>query len=500
MGLPYITEAVTVERLRSDGAVAASGERLAVAVQPWRWTAWIAAGLAAASISITIVEIPLQVPDCLVPLLQILAAPSAATMFRDTLDDPAFFRPAFWAQSKLIFDAAHGHYFGAFKSVHVLLIVALIACFASIARVRNRTDLTAFLFALMVLTGMHTFVGLVREAYPVNHYLEVAVASAAALRLTMSRGGWLQDVAALVLFAIAALTLESGLLVWVVVAAAWAVGSRGISPRAVATMTAMVAAYFAARLYFHVGMPSIWERSTGFGFSRLDPAAIARQFEHSVALLYLYNFSTSILSVLFSEPRSGTWDVTSRLLRGDVQPSLVASVVSACVATCVIGWFAAARWRPWDRRRLEPADRIVAVFGAVLVANAAMCCVYTKDEIMSTAGVFYALAVYVAARECLSRFAALPSRRPAMLAFAVVLAAGSTAWGIRATGLYYEMYWKASKVRYEWAEVEVFLRDQQIALRTPDEVRLVERLRADAMRAPLLNAALLPHWAKAWFA
>jgi uncharacterized membrane protein len=183
-----------------------------------------------------------------------------------------------------------------------------------------------------------------------------------------------------------------------------------------------------------------------------------------------------------------------------VQPSLVASVVSACVATCAIGWFAAARWRPWDRRRLEPADRIVAVFGAVLVANAAMCCVYTKDEIMSTAGVFYALAVYVAVRECLSRFAALPSRRPAMLAFALVLAAGSTAWGIRATGLYYEMYWKASKVRYEWAEVDVFLRDQQIALRTPDEVRLVERLRADAMRAPLLNAALLPHWAKAWFA
>ncbi|HYS24065.1 MAG TPA: hypothetical protein VEP46_00640, partial [Vicinamibacterales bacterium] len=180
---------MTGERLRSDGAVAASGERLAVAVQPWRWTAWIAAGLAAASISITIVEIPLQVPDCLVPLLQILAAPSAATMFRNTLDDPASFRPAFWAQSKLIFDAAHGHYFGAFKSVHVLLIVALIACFASIARVRNRTDLTAFLFALTVLTGMHTFVGLVREAYPVNHYLEVAVASAAALRLTMSRGG-----------------------------------------------------------------------------------------------------------------------------------------------------------------------------------------------------------------------------------------------------------------------------------------------------------------------
>ncbi len=119
---------------------------------------------------------------------------------------------------------------------------------------------------------------------------------------------------------------------------------------------------------------------------------------------------------------------------------------------------------------------------------------------MSTAGVFYALAVYVATRECVSRFK-VPGYRPfAAVVVVTMLAAGSAAWGIRATGLYYAMYWKASKVRYEWAEVEVFLRAQQISLRTPAEVRLVEQLRTDAMKAPLLNAALLPHWAKAWFA
>lgn len=500
MGPSFITESVTAGVLRPRRGVTTSGERLSVNVQPWRWTAWIAAGLAAASISITIVEIPLQVPDCLVPLLQVVAAPSATAMFTSTLRDPAYFRPAFWAQSKLIFDAANGHYFAAFKGVHVLLIFALILCVASIARVRSRTDLAAFLFALTVLTGMHTFVGMVREAYPINHYLEAAVASAVGLRLAMSRGGWFQDLAAIALLAVTALTIESGLLVWVVVASAWAAGLRGVSSRAVAVMTVMLAGYFAARVYFGVAMPTIWERSTGFGFSRLDPSAIAQQFEHSLAFLYAYNIATSIVSVLLSEPRSGAWEMTSRILQGGASPSTIASVVSACVGTGVIAWFVATRWPRWKTRQFEPADRIVLVFAAVLVANAAMCCVYTKDEIMSTAGVFYALAVYVATRECVSRFK-VPGYRPlATVAVVTMLAAGSAAWGIRATGLYYAMYWKASKVRYEWAEVEVFLRAQQIALRTPAEVRLVEQLRTDAMKAPLLNAALLPHWAKAWFA
>jgi hypothetical protein len=470
MGPSFITEAVTADVLRPRRGVTTSREHLSVNVQPWRWAAWIAAGLAAASISITILEIPLQVPDCLVPLLQVVAAPSATAMFTGTLRDPAYFRPAFWAQSKLIFDAADGHYFAAFKSFHILLIFALILCVASVARVRNRTDLAAFLFALTVLTGMHTFVGMVREAYPINHYLEAAVASAVGLRLAMSRGGWFQDLAAIALFAVTAL------------------------------MTVMLAGYFAARAYFGVAMPTIWERSTGFGFSRLDPSAIAQQFEHSLALLYGYNIATSIVSVLLSEPRSGAWEMTARILQGGASPSTIASLVSACVGTGLIAWFAVTRWPRWKTRRFEPADGIVLVFAAVLVANAAMCCVYTKDEIMSTAGVFYALAVYVATRECVSRFK-VPGYRPlAAVVVVTLLAAGSAAWGIRATGLYYAMYWKASKVRYEWAEVEVFLRAQQISLRTPAEVRLVEQLRTDAMKAPLLNAALLPHWAKAWFA
>ena len=45
-------------------------------------------------------------------------------------------------------------------------------------------------FALTVLTGLHTFLGFLREAFPINHFLEIAVLALVALNLTLSRGGW----------------------------------------------------------------------------------------------------------------------------------------------------------------------------------------------------------------------------------------------------------------------------------------------------------------------
>ncbi len=72
---------------------------------------------------------------------------------------------------------------------------------------------------------MHTFVGLFRESFPVNHYLIVAVSALATFALAQSRGGWLADLVAIVLLASAALSFESGLLVWPVAVAAYLVGA-----------------------------------------------------------------------------------------------------------------------------------------------------------------------------------------------------------------------------------------------------------------------------------
>ena len=92
--------------------------------------------------------------------------------------------------------------------------------------------------------------------------------------LCQSRGGPVMDVAAAILFVIASLTLDSGLLVWVVLVAARLVGLRGVSWRGVAVTTALLAFYMVFRFgIFGIGAPPIGERAAGFGFSRIEPVS-----------------------------------------------------------------------------------------------------------------------------------------------------------------------------------------------------------------------------------
>jgi hypothetical protein len=118
-------------------------------------------------------------------------------------------------------------------------------------------------------------------------------------------------------FALAALTLESGLLVWVVIAAAWLTGMPGASRRAVTGATVLLAAYAVVRFgMFNTGLPTIEERSTGFLLGMLSPEQVRARFGENLIVLHLYNFVSSALSVLLSEPRSGVWAFV-RAIRGD---------------------------------------------------------------------------------------------------------------------------------------------------------------------------------------
>ena len=212
-------------------------------------------------------------------------------------------------------------------------------------------------------------------------------------------------------------------------------------------------------------MPTIWERSTGFGFSRLDPrlsrssSSTRSHFSQGAQHRHLDCVSAPLRATFGRlgddiENSSG-WCVTldDRERRIGVRRHRV------------IAWFVATRWPRWKTRQFEPADRIVLVFAAVLVANAAMCCVYTKDEIMEHRRRFLCAGRLRRHSRVLSRFKVLGYRPLATVAVvAPCLPREARHGAIRATGLYYAMYRESSsKVRYEWAEVEVFLRAQQIA-------------------------------------
>src|SRR5215510_622906 len=147
--------------------------------------------------------------------------PSATAAFVAGLhNSPTMLRPLKEVRTRLLVqagDALGGRYHLVFRGYHALAGAVLIALFVWVCRARSWTDVAALAVALAVLTGTHTFVGLFRESFPVNHYLIVAVSALATFALAQSRPvandrpyaslrGWLIDLAAILLLANAALS------------------------------------------------------------------------------------------------------------------------------------------------------------------------------------------------------------------------------------------------------------------------------------------------------
>ena len=121
---------------------------------------------------------------------------------------------------------------------------------------------------------------------------------------------------------------------------------------------------------------------------------------------------------------------------------------TSLVTTLVIGVAALGAWR---RRALDDDARFIAIFAAVLVANAAISFPYTKDETMIPAGIFYALAAYAGVRTLLA--ADYSPRGLAAAVLTTVLVVTSVGWTVRAAGLPYFLRAQAFKQRGDWAEL-----------------------------------------------
>lgn len=463
-----------------------------------RWHRWalVAAIIVGATIGMRVWQMPMQVTDSLIPMLQAQAAPGASPVH--FLNETAFLRPLYWSQIKaLLGPASRTSYHHVFKGMQVMLVLMLFVGVWWVARVRSLTDFTAFVFALLVMVGMPTFTGLVAEAYPINHYLEMAVACVAALALVQGRRHRWSDAAALALFAGAVFTLESGLLVMVVLVAGRLVGWTGVSRRALVGVAAIACAYFYFRtIQLSTGMPDFGERATGFGFSRMEPADTVALFSGREYLLYAYNVASSLLSLLLAEPRNGQFVAMAAWVGGDLRPVHVVTIVASLMATSFIVRFLIARLRARQTVGLDDHLRMIVVAGAVAAGNAAFCLVYVKDEIMSTAGVFYALAVYTAVRGLLVDLEQRPFRPVAAATAAVLLLAAGAAWDMRVMSLHYRLYETTIVTRGEWADVNRWLDAQRALPLTRDGEVMVQTLALDAARTPVRLRQFAPVWTR----
>ncbi len=468
-------------------------------MRSWAAGFWLLAMIMAAAVSYSVVRIPLQVTDALIPILKAQATPSVAVATVGSFKNPGYLRPLRIGQIQVLYELARGrHYFTVFKAFHVALVAAAFALFAAILQVRSRTDFFAGAFALTVFTGIHTFLGTVWEAYPFNHFLEIGVCCLATLALAQSRGGWWADACSCVLFVFASLTLESGLLVWVVAVAAWTTGLRGVSRRAIVLMSLLLCGYMVLRFgVLATGAPSLAERSAGFGMARLEPAELLERFADRRYVFYAYNVASSALTVLASEPRAGEWRVAQELAeRRSLLEGTALNVIVSLATSIAIAAFAALRFTAWRHRRFTDADRLVLTAAAVLAANAAISFGYTKDEIVSPAGMFYALAAFAAIKDIVVR---LSTRRAAVRSVAaVLLCVIALGWTLRAAGVHYQTRRMAFTVRNEWVTVDRWLAAQRASPRTPEARRLVTLLREDALSRPITNPYFFPRWVGRW--
>jgi len=463
-----------------------------------RAAAYGLAVLVAVAIACDLLWMPVQLTDSVGEILDAQRSPSAWASFTSSFGTEAYLRPLRIAQIKALFDAAQGqHYWLVYRGFHALLLVAAVLLFARALRVSTIVDFAAAAFALVVLTGLHTFRGTIQEAFPINHFLEILVFCLITLNLAQSRGGIWINTAAVSVFAMAALTLESGLLVWVVAAAAWAAGWRGISARGLSLMTVCLLGYLYVRFaYLSSGVPTLAERSSGYLVSILDPPELQRRFGEQPLVFYSYNVAASAMSVLFSEPQAGVFATVRAWLDDRVMPRVVLPVATSLVTTALI--FQAGMRRAVRRHPFDDTARFILVGAAVLMANAVLSFAYTKDDIMSTAGAFYALAAFGAIRDGL--LAAAGTRRAAGVALAVLLVLLAIGWSVRSAGVHYVLRSQAIKHQVDWVEMPGRWRRNGQWPSDPARQRLILRLRDDAVRLALPNTRVdRPEWpARLW--
>jgi hypothetical protein len=443
--------------------------------------------LVAAGLAHFLLGIPIQLTDSFGNMLK-LEMPWGELLHGE-FTQRAYLRPLLWADLKLVYDASGGNYFAWFRGVHVAQVFALVVLYVRLVKPRSWHDAALIPLGLAVLIGHHAVQGTVTEAFPVNTFMTLLLCCVAAANVAVAAPRWWNDVLAAVLLVVAALTVESGLIVWVIFTAAALAGARGVSRPGLALLAALLVGYFVLRFpVLQIGGPGLIERSSGYGFRVLDPAELVATFGANPLGFYVYNIVTSALSVLFAEPRAGTFRLTHGITQGDPNLALLINVIASTGGTVLIAAFVAGRWRAWRRREFDREDQLVVVFVAVLAANAVISYPYTKDSIMTPAGLFFAVAVYVAGREVLPRW--VQHRRTPVMAGALVLCLTlASTWAIRAIGIHLKLRTTADSVRREWIDAEDRLSRE--GARLDDRSRaLLQHLRFDAVYARPVPAHL----------
>jgi hypothetical protein len=458
--------------------------------------AYAYAAIIAAGFGYLLMQLPVQVYDSIGNIAAAFTT-SWNELLVETIGSTAFLRPFINPQTKAVLDLAPGHEFLAFRVIHVLQACAAFWLFVRVLRVRTWPAAAAAAIGVVVMAGSHTFATLVNEGYPINNYLTVALCVLVAANVVSEeRSRWWTDALVAAAFLLATGTVETGLLVWVVVAAGALAGYRGVSRGGVAGLTLLVAGYFVLRfVVMDVGTPGLLERPSGFLFERLEPAQLAERFGANPYPLYAYNVVSALGTVLFSDPRSGTFLIGRAVLHDSLRPWMVVNVLSSVAATVLVLWYAARGTWFQDPSRWSGGQRLLFLAAGVIAANAAISFPYLKDQVMSTAGIFMGLAAAVAANGLI---AAPPRSLIGRVAALLLIVVVTVIWSWRVIGVQHLVAHAAVNHRNDWAAIDT----AAVAEREgggADLAALLASIRATAInRVPAYPHVREPEFVEEW--
>jgi hypothetical protein len=333
----------------------------------------------------------------------------------------------------------------------------------------TRSRATAACVALACVAGLHTS-RVLFMFMPLNvHSLGVVILLAAIL-LALSPQSRLTQSFFLPLTLVALFLLESGVLVVAVTLVLWKMQAPNAGGRAVVGVLAASAIYVAVRLGFGMQEAPAAYAETGLGFGDVETARLRDIFEHAPWMLWAYNIVASFFTVIASEPRAGRYLFVEALLSGRVPTWMYIHVVTSLITTGIVGYALATS-------RVQGKDRLVAAAGmTLLVAGTALGFLYTRDRIALSAGVGYAMLLYVAVAAVLERHAAA---RPLGLTAAFVqvcIAVVFVGWSIRTAETYLQLRDAGWEHYREWTE-----RYEELGGLARSQTDLLMRLREDVL-------------------
>ena len=295
-----------------------------------------------------------------------------------------------------------------YKALVLLQFAAILVGLVQIFQPTTRRRAVAACIALACVAGLHTS-RVLFMFIPLNAHSFGVVLLLGGILMALSPHSRLRDWAFLPLTLIALLTLESGVLLVAVMLVLWKMKAPGAGGRAVTATLIATVVYVAVRFGLGAQEATSVYTETGLGFSDVSGPRLGEIFGHAPWLLWTYNVVASALTITASEPRAGRFLFIESILHGHVPLWMYVHVLSSVLTTAVIAY-------AFKTSRIAPGrDRFIAAAGVTLVvAGSALGFLYTRDRIGLSAGIGYAMLVYVAV-------AAVLEGRPA--AFATATAA-----------------------------------------------------------------------------